>query len=249
MSALATLKAHVEGSPGLDAKQVEAHKLTIDKHRKLFGHNGTIIKAAFDLVATYDKVNGPLWVSGKSFNRGRSRKPTPPPKDIHWTVYNVMQNIMDFVYTPGNVARYADILDGLKFGCSAHFPGAVAPPADPDAVYRVKINASYPKPFKHKIMHEERPARRPTGAYLAPGSIATVTVPAALVGKGYQVRVGAHCWDLSRKPRVLRLDRVTLLYPIDSTDVKVASPLGGGIYIEVPLRADAAGVVEIAIRN
>jgi hypothetical protein len=221
LSALAALKAHVEGNPSLDARRVEAHKLTIDKHRELFGSDDTIIKAAFDVVATYDKVNGPLWVSGKSFNRGRSRKPTPPPNDIHWTVYNVMQNIMDFVYTPGNIARYADILDGLKFGCSAHFPGAVAPPGDPDAVYRVRINAGYPKPFKHKIMHEERP----------------------------KVRVGAHCWDLSRKPRVLRLDRVTLLYPIDSTDVKVASPLGGGIYIEVPLRADAAGVVEIAIRN
>ena len=248
LSALAALKAHIEGKPSLDAKQVEAHKPTIDKHQKLFGSTDTIIKAAFALVATYDKVKGPLWVAGKSFNRGR-RNASPPANDIHWTIYNVMQNIMDFVYTRENVARHADILDGFKFGCSAHFPGAVEPPADPKAVYRVKVNASYPKPFKHSVQHEERPARRPTGAYVAPGSVVTITVPRAIVGKGYQVRVGAHSWDHSAKPRVLRLDRVSLVYPIDSTEVKVAGPLGGGIYVEVPQGADAAGVIEVVIRN
>ena len=109
---------------------------------------------------------------------------------------------------------------GFKFGCSAHFPGAVEPPANPNAAYRVKINGSYRKDFKHAVMHEERPARRPTGAYLAPGTIATVRVPASLVGKGYQVRVGAHSWDNTKKPRVLRLDRSSLVYPIDAAEIR-----------------------------
>lgn len=244
LSAFAALKGHARGGKELNAGQIEAHKLTIDKQRGIFGYKDRVIKAAFDLVATYDEVKGPLWVAHGGFNR----RGKPPANDLHWTIYNVMQNIMDRVYTAESIARYGDILDGFKFGCSAHFPGAVDPPANPRTIYSVKINASCPKPFKHQIMHEEVPARRPTGAYLAPGTIATVTVPPSLVGKGYGVRVGAHSWDNTRKPRILRLDRSSLVYPIDGTEVKVASPLGGGIYIEVPLRADA-DVVEITIRN
>jgi hypothetical protein len=129
-----------------------------------------------------------------------------------------------------------------------HFPGAVEPPRDPSATYTVKVDGSSIKPFKHTLMHEEVPARRPTGAYLAPGSIATVAVPSSIVGKGYEVRVGAHSWDNTRKPRVLRLDRSSLVYPIDGSEVRVASPLGGGIYVDVPRGADA-GIVEVTLTN
>jgi len=244
LSALAALKGHIQGKKQLDAKQLDAHKKTIDKHRDIFGHNEAIIKACFDVVATYDEVKGPLWVARPGF----TRRQKPPANDLHWTIYNVMQNIMDRVYTAKNVARYGNILNGCKFASSAHFPGAVKPPADPNETYAVKVDGSYRKEFKHALMHQERPARRPTGAYLAPGTIATVRVPPSIAGKGYQVRVGAHCWDNTRKPRVLRLDRSSLVYGIDGPEVKVASPLGGGIYIEVPMNADA-GIVEVRIRN
>ena len=161
LSALAALKGHIRGGKELNAGQIETHKMTIDKHRDIFGHTDRIIKAACNLVATYDEVKGSLWIAHGGFNR-RSK---PPANDLHWTIYNVMQNIMDRVYIAENIARYGEILNGFKFGCSAHFPGAVDPPSNPKATYRVRINASCPKPFKHKIMHEEVPARRPTGAY------------------------------------------------------------------------------------
>ena len=245
LSAFAALKGHIQGKRQLDAKQVEAHKLTIDKHRELFGYNDTIIKAGFDLVTTYDEVNGPLWVAHEGWDRGHIRQRKEPANDIHWTIFNVMQNIMDGVYTAENVGRYADTLNGLKFGCSAHFPGAVAPPADSDKVYTVKINASNPAIVSFA---PGGPAREPTGAYLAPGSVVTVTVPESLVNKGYQIRVGAHSWDHSNKRGVKRLYRSSLLYSIHSCQTEVASPLGGGIYIEVPQPADA-GVVEVSIKN
>jgi len=248
LSALSALQAHVEGKTRLDASQIEARKLAVDEHRDLFGSDGAIIKASFDLVAAYDKAEGPLWIAHKGFDRGRGGKEKVPPNDIHWTLYSVMQNIMDHTYNATNVARFSVLLNGFKFGSASNFPGAVAAPADPRAVHRVKINASCPKPFKHEVMQQEVPARRPTGTYLAPGSLATVTVPLSLTGKGYSVRVGTHSWDFSKKPRVLRLDRVSLVYPINSTETTVASPLGGGIYIEVPLNADR-GVIEVAIRN
>jgi len=247
VSALTALKEMVQRPTEPSVKEVEPLKLVIEKNAAGLGSDETVIRAAFDLVTTYDKVKGPLWVSGKSFHRGKGGS-TPPANDIHWTVFNVMQAIVDHVYTPDNVARRESLLNGFKFGCAAHFPGAVEPPADANAVYRVPVNASYRKLFKHKILGEDLPARRPTGAYVAPGSVVTVTVPAALVGKGYQLRVGAHSWDFSRKPFVSRLDRVSLVYPVNSPTVKVANPLGGGLYLEVPLGAEA-GVVELAIRN
>ncbi|MCK5461521.1 MAG: M60 family metallopeptidase, partial [Bacteroidales bacterium] len=167
---------------------------------------------------------------------------------IDWTVYNVMQYIMDLVYTQENILTYETLLDGFKFRSSAHFPGAVDPPDDKDESYTVKINGSYLKTYGHLTMHAERHARKPTGAYLAPGTIATLTVPSSLVGKGYQIRVGAHSWDMSNRPMVKRLDRSSLVYDINSTEIKVANPLGGGIYIEVPYLADA-GIVDVKIKN
>ena len=248
VAALAALKDLVQREKEPAVQEVEPQKQVIDKYSDSFGQSDTIIKAAFDLVATYDKVKGPLWVAREGFSRGTRRKLTPPPNDIHWTIYTVMQDIMDRVYTPENIARYGKALDGFKFGSSSNFPGAVEPPADPHAVYSVKVNASCAKPFKHAVMHEDRPARRPTGAYAAPGSIVTVTVPPALVNRNYKVRVGAQSWDNSNKVKVPRLDRSSLVYPITAAEVRVTSPLGGGIYVEVPLGGDA-GVVEVAIRN
>ena len=160
LASFAALKNHIQGQTKLNAEQMDALKQTVDQGSDIFGRNDAIIKAALDLVSTYDDTWGPLWIAHGPFNR-RSK---PPVNDIHWTIYNVMQNIMDHVYTTENIARYGDLLEGYKFGSSAHFPGSVAPPANPQQTYRVKIDASYVKPFKHVIMHQKRPARRPTGA-------------------------------------------------------------------------------------
>ncbi len=239
--ALSSLKNHLLDKTVLRPEQIEAMKASIDKHQGIFGHNERIIQSAFDLVSVYEKGMGPLWIARGGFQRNKK----PPVNDIHWTLYSVMQNIMDQVYNAKNVERYPVLLDGYQFDCSAHFPGPVEPPVDPQKTYTVQIDASFPKTFGRE---ESGYARKPTGAYLAPGSIATVIVPDALVEKGYLVRVGAHSWDNSNKPRVLRLDRSSLTYPINATTVRVASPLGGGIYIEAPYRSEA-GVVEIKIRN
>ena len=226
VSALTALKDHIEGITPLDASQIEAHKLTIDSNSEIFGDNDTIITACFDLVETYDDVIGPLWIARGQFDR------RTVVNDIDWTMYNVMQYIMDWTYTEENISRYEDLLNGFKFESSDGFPGAVNPPVDPDQTHTVTINGSYLKTFGHIVMHADRPARKPTGTYLAPGSIATITVPSSMVEKGYQVRVGAHSWDFSNRPWVRRLDRSSLVYSINTVrrgrgEVKVASPVGG----------------------
>jgi len=246
VAALTRLKQHIVQNPALDSTDIAAHKATIDAHWALFERRQRVIAAGLDLIATYDTKMGPLFVSGspvRSFKRSNSAD-----SDINWVIYNVMQHIMDHTYTSANISRYHDLLDGFKFGSADFFPGPADPPVDPEAIYTVSVDGSYPDTWGRDTMYTRSPARRPTGAYLAPGSIATVAVPAALVDQGYRVRVCAHSWDFSNKPTIKRLDRSSLVYLIDSTQVKVASPLGGGLYIEVPYLADA-GVVSIEIKN
>lgn len=240
LTAVSDLKAHIEGTVTLDENTIATHKQTIDNQRNRFRDSATTITAVFDLVTTYDNALGPLWVSTGEFRRDSQ------PDDLDWTVYHVMQYIVDQVYRPQTIAGYPDLIDGFKFGSSEDFPGPVNPPTDPNNTHTVRINGSFPDTFGRNTQGWTLPARKPTGTYLAPGTIATVTVPPSLVGKGYSIRVGAHSWDLSHRPKVRRLDRSTVLFPVDATTTQIASPLGGGIYIEVPFRS-SAGIVDVTV--
>ncbi len=252
ISALTALTHHVDGTAVLNASQIETYKLTIDDNRGIFGNSASVITASFDLVSTYDTEIGALF-SSRSPTQDGFYRPSVTNDDIHWTMFNVMQNIMDDTYTAGNIQTYGSggLLDGYKFGSADHFPGYVAPPTDPSATYTVSIDGSFLDTWGRDTMHwsdADHPARQATGAYLAPGSIATVTVPESLVDQGYQIRVEGHSWDLSGRNPVKRLDRCSLTYDITSTEMQVASPLGGSLYIEVPFEADA-GVVDVQFQN
>jgi len=247
LTALRALDDHVKNAATLNENQIAEYKKVIDANKKIFGMNPTadLISAAFDLVTDYENTLGPLFI-GVHTKDGFDR--TKLKLDIHTTVYSVMQYIVDYVFTSETLSKHENLLRGFEFKSAAYFPGAVNPPADPDQTHTAKIDGSYLKTFGHMVMHGDRPARKPTGTYLAPGTIATVTVPKSIVGKGYGIRVGAHSWDLSRRRWIRRLERSTVVYGINSTETKIASPLGGGIYIEVPYLANA-GIVDVQIRN
>ncbi len=244
LAALNELKGHINGTITLTAAEVDTRKLTIDANDTSFASSSAIIAASLDLVRAYDTVLGPLWVARTLPARDSVTN------DIHFTLYTVMQDIMDLTYKSATIASYESLLNGFKFGSSSNFPGACSPPADPNAVLTATLSASYLDTFGHSTFGDGSGtyARKPTGCYLAPGSIATVTVPAALVGSGFRIRVGAHSWDFSNKPEFKRLDWVSLVYSITAATTKIASPLGGGIYIEVPFPANA-GVVSVQIKN
>lgn len=246
IGALKALQDHIEGKRVLDAAEIDKYKKIIEKHPKLLGRNDKTIHAAFAVVRAYDKVYGPLFVNDIKLKRvGDAGHLKPTATDIHWAVFTVMQQIIKGVYTSNGIAKFADLIDGYKFACSKDFPGEVDPPSNPKAVYTVKVNASYP-PLKGRT--GDKFAREATGAYLAPGSIATVTVPDSLVDKGFMVRVGGHSRVHLNTRMVRRLIQISRTYPITKKQVRVANPLGGGIYIEVPIKADA-GIVEVSIQN
>ncbi len=247
--AMDQLKNHITGTPALTVAQINANAVTIHSNRGQFDDSAAIITEAFDLIATYETVKGPLFMNSTTTN-GLSRIVT---NTVATALANAMlktqQAVLDIVYTSANLAKYTGVLNGKKYLTSNAFPGAVAPPADPNAVYSVQINATQTPIWGYPVMFYDWPARRPTGAYLAPGSVATVTVPPALVNQGFSVRVGSHVNDLSIYHDVTkRIDRISRVYPIASTDTVVANPMGGGIYIEVPYPADK-GLVTVQIKN
>ncbi|WP_353415607.1 Ig-like domain-containing protein, partial [Haloferula helveola] len=252
LDAIAAIKDHVTGAATLTGPEIAAQKTIIDDLRQRCGESTATIGAVFDLISTYDATFGPLFVSG-SFVTDFSRNNTNPAdkksvssENVHWVVYSVMQHAMDVIYTAPVLAAHEAELDGYSFGSHADFPGPCAPPANPANTHNIQIDGSFPITFGRNTQAWTNPARKPTGTYLAPGTIASVTVPPELVNAGYKVRVGAHSWDLSGRAPVQRLERESRLYPIDATTIKVANPFGGGIYVEVPIGADA-GVVTVTV--
>ena len=243
--ALNAIENHLKGGTTLSQIHLAQHKKTIDSNIKSIGATKESIVAAFNAVKAYENAQGPLFMNSATKDGGISHS---AGANIHTAIISIMQGIVDYAYTSENLSKYSETLDGLYFQSSKYFPGEVTSTPNPNITHSVKINGSYVKTFGHLIMHADLPAVKPTGTYLAPGSIATVTVPSSMVGKGYRVRVGAHAYDLSKKPSFKRLDRVTIRFNINSTTTKIASPLGGGIYIEVPYLKDA-GIETVQIEN
>jgi len=245
-TAIQRLEEHVRGTSTLNANQIKQQADIIRKDVELIGQTSNIISEALDLVASYETTCGPLFMN-ETTRGGLPRKPASG-LELDRAVFAVQQGLIDYAFTSANLKKFREVLDGAAFKTSAYFPGAVDAPVDPAVEREVRINASQPACWGIPVMDNEKPARRPTGCYLAPGSIAEVTVPESIVGKGFGVRVGAHSWDLVRKPKIVRLDRVSIVYPIEEIKTDIANPLGGGIYIEVPYLADA-GIVKVRIKN
>ena len=147
----------------------------------------------------------------------------------------VQQAIIDDVYQAGILAECSrDVFAGRGWLTASYYPGAAAPPADDAAVHSVVIKAKLPAVWGKPVGFATDHAQKPTGLYLSPGAIGVVTVPAALVGKGYQVLVGAQVSDNKWKSTVKRMDRVTVRYEIRDATTLIANPLGGGVYIMIP---------------
>jgi hypothetical protein len=245
--AMSKLKNHINGASVLSTEQINEQTAIVEKNIASIGQNDKIISEAFDIVKLYDTREGPLFINSRT--KAGIPQTNHTNLELDWVLFDIQQGILDFACTPDNIKMYSTLFKGAKFETSKYFPGDVNPPSDPAVNYKAKINCSMPKVFwGAPVLGSLQFASRPTGCYLAPGSVATVTVPASLINKGYKIRVGAHSWDLAKKPVCKRLNRVSLVYPITAAVTKIANPLGGGIYIEVPYEANN-GILTVEITN
>ena len=244
------LTDHITGSTILTGPQIEALTATFEVNRDFLDDSTAIMTQAFNLSALYEGTVGPLFINAETTGGFPRVQEGADGYELERAIFAIQQAILDVVYSPSNCQIHQSLFDGKIFETSTFFPGACAPPADPTVSHSVDINGSNPLMWGRPVCYGPIPARRPTGLYLAPGSIGNVTVSSALVNQGFEILVGAHAVDKFEyyKPTHRRLDRVSKSFPITSTVTSIANPLGGGIYIMVPYEADA-GIQTIQVEN
>jgi hypothetical protein len=244
INAIDALTQHISGGAQLTTDQVAQLEVTFTNNPATYAADAQTLAKAVELAHLYEDVVGPLFLNSET----EGGFPRLGGLTVHRAIRAVMQSLIDGVYTNDNIERFPDIFATAKFASADYFPGKIAAGAEILQDYVTKINASQPTFPVRPVQFNELPARRPTGAYLPPGNVGVVTVPDALVNKGFAIRVGAHSWDLSSKNTISRLDRVSIVYPVTCKWTRISNPLGGAIYIEVPYEANE-GIVDIEFNN
>ena len=243
------LMSHIDGTISLSDEELENNHDILLANLDVLSYDIESIRMSFDLIQQFEDSIGPLFTTNNTRN-GINRAYAADGLNLHRNLILVHQGLIDHSYSEDILTNFPDELNGKYYLSSSYFPGAVNPPQDSNVLETTTIRCSYmlaggSQPWR-EIGNDN--VVRPTGCYLAPGSIAEITVPESMVDKGIKVRVGAHFWDLQGKNNYKRLDRVGILYEINDTKVKIAHPLGGGIYIEIPLGIDE-GLQDITLQN
>lgn len=250
--ALIDLQNHINSIEILTEPELLAIRDIILEQPECLTNEATILLAK-SVIEDYDNQIGPLFSTPNTVN-GFSKDPViAPGLGMERAMVALQQGVLDHVITPEVYLQYPEHIDEWVFNSSYTFPGYVDPPADPSVSHSVLIRANFEdpdgmNPYLNINGDGTNHALRPTGLYLAPGSIATVTVPNSLVGQDYYIRVGSHEWDLGVRGEFYRLDRITKKFPIDSTTIEVFNPFGGAISILVPYEAND-GIVEVSVTN
>ena len=246
LNSISRLKAHIEGSMVLTANELIAERAIIELNQTVLAIDSNAIREAFCLVELHDNTLGALFTEGTASEAGFSSN--ADGFELEHIMMSVQQAILDHSYPTENLTNYPDLFENAKFETSSYFPGAVDIPSNPNALQTIQIDGTHLRSSGTQAFSEEVDEVNPTGCYLAPGTVAEVTVPQSLVDIGASIRVGAHTWDLKNKPNIRRLHRVTKTYEISSTTFTIGNPLGGGIYILVPFGVDL-GILDLEMKN
>jgi hypothetical protein len=247
-AAMLKLKQHLAGTAVLTASQLNEQASALSSTMFSLIDSESNLKQALAIVDQYESAHGAFFI-GSATKGGFANKPgSSDGAELTRAVFALQQAIFDQAFNPTVFAKYRPILEDKKFNTADFYPGKVKIAADASRTYTAQINASMPKFVGKPTAFSSTPALRPTGYYLAAGDTATVTVPAAMVNKGFTIQVGAHKQDKSGSNPVKRFFRISNKFAITNLTTEIANPFGGGIYINVPYLADG-GVVDIQIKN
>lgn len=251
--ALIDLQEHINDITTLTNQELLEIRDIFIAQPECLAKNEEIILLGKSVVEDFDNQIGALFTTPNTENGFSKDFNETPGLETEQTMLALQQGIFDVVFTQEVYTDYPQTINDWKFNSCSSFPGFVDPPSDPNASNSVSIRANFEDPdgtnpyFDNNGDGTEH-ALRPTGMYLAPGSIASITVPESLLGQGYYVRVGSHEWDLGIRPHFKRLDRISKKFPIESTTIEVFNPFGGAISILVPYEANE-GIVEVSVTN
>lgn len=253
LNGLNDLQAHINGTITLNAEELTLIRNVFTLFPECLASNESYILLSKSVVEDYDAVIGALFTTPTTEN-GFSKDPAAAPgMELERAMFALQQGIFDQIFTPEVYADYPQHINGWMYNSCYVFPGYVDPHADSSASISTLILANFEDPDGKNPYFDINAdgtshALRPTGLYLSPGSIATVTVPDSLVGQDYYIRVGSHEWDLTDRTYFRRFDRISKKFPINSTTTEVFNPFGGAISVLVPFEAND-GVVEISLSN
>lgn len=240
------LSGHLEERTELSGADLTSLETEFVENASDVSRDIQLVTRSLELISQYDEDHEPLFLNDET--KGGFSRTEKYGLELEHVILQLHQAILDHGFHSEHLKRHREALDSKAFRSAEFFPGKVDPPSDSRKVYTIKIDGSQLPPDGAPLTTDDAAARRCTGWYVAPGSIAELKVPAGLVDKGYGIRVGAHTWDLAKKPVIKRMDRVSIVYPIDDERILIANPLGGGVYLEVPPNAEA-GICEIYARN
>lgn len=234
--ALNQLTDHLEGEAILSDEELQdAFTVVLNSH----AHNYQPAMEEVDaFMAAYESVSAPMFLGGSLISVFEMPL-------IDQALFLIQQDIFDNFFVEETVAD----TEGIRFEALEAFPGDIVDEAPRLDDVIVEINATYNHDPGVEANQHEFGARRPTGYYLAPGELATMSVPQSLVDAGAFVYVGAHIVDLSSKlANINRFPRISKEYPITSQTITIGNPFGGGVYFRIPDGTDA-GWVEIELDN
>jgi hypothetical protein len=247
-AAMTKIKLHLTAAGVLTAAQINEQTGILASSMFTLIDSEATLGEALTIIDLYEKKEGAFFIGIKTKGGFPNKPGDSDGFELARAVFTLQQGLHDQAFTPTAFAKYRSLLGGRKFNTSDFFPGKVKLAADPVRTYTAKINASMPQYWGKPTAFSSTAALRPTGYYLAAGDVATITVPASMVNKGFTIQVGAHKQDKTGSGPVRRFFRVSNKFPVTSTSTEIANPFGGGIYINTPYLA-GAGVVDIQIKN
>ena len=252
-AAMTRLNAHVIGSVVLTNPLLAEAQASIVRRSQDLKLSSALVTQALDLVDTFEAAPspyGPLFSTTGAFRRGSN---LGDGRDTQRAIMSVHQALIDgiFNHNPTLVRDCsASLFAGRAWRTADYYPGPVSLSAGASTVtHAVQVDASHPVTWGHPTAFSQTDAKKPLGLYLAPGQLANVTVPQAAVSNGgFKVLVGAQTNDNANKNEHRRMDRVTAVFIITQATTLVANPLGGGLYVLVPYRAEL-GMISVQVRG
>ena len=253
LNALNDLQAHINGNITLTANELTFTKNVFKLFPVCLASSETNILLSKSVVEDYDNEIGAMFTTANTENGFFKDTTASPGLELERAMFALQQGIFDHIFTSNVYEDYPQHINNWKYEASSKFPGNVAPPSDSSLSISALILANFEDPDganPYFDINQDRMehALRPTGLYLSPGSVASITVPDSLVGRDYYVRVGSHDWDLTDRVLYKRFLRISKKFSIDSTTIEVFNPFGGAISILVPYGANN-GIVEVSVNN
>jgi len=146
----------------------------------------------------------------------------------------------------GLTTENAWLAEGITFQEHTGFPGAVSESAERVAGGTAAVKAVYVKDLYYtmgdmqvnEVNELSSYVYRPTGYWAPAGEAVQITVPANVVNSGLHIRVGAHKYDHMVFSNTNRMPLLKVDYRIESESFEVINPMGGGIYVLVPMGTD-----------